>query len=565
MLKDRGLDRINELDDFLAKPRNQREEIDALNELAWELRVSQPDRVYLLCQKADDLSRTGEFLDQPYDQGLAASLVGRAFVDTYNGKLDIAFSQCLQAISLLQGTRSNIEVQVWFTLGWNSFFLGDYPAALENGMKALSLARELNDRLHEAWALDAVASFHGVTGDFKTAIRLHEDALKIFKGLSDAFGELRTLNNLAVSLLEMKQYEQAYDVGERSLQLARAYDLEMDICNNSCTVVDVLIEMKRYDDADELLRDAVPRTSHGSNVAHVNVLERAGRLRLLKGDLDGAEKYVAQALEVAQKLDQRAEQALCHRTLSEIYEQKGELVAALVNYKKFHEIHNAVQGEQAEKRLDVLKITHQLESAQYAAEIYRLETVELQRKVDEQKAVQDVLEIQTTIDPLTELYNRRYFDGALLKEYSRHSRSGAEMSVLMLDVDHFKSYNDSYGHVKGDDCLRKIAQVIRDSTSRPPDITARYGGEEFVCLLPETGLDGARHVAESIRRKVTELGIPHVGSAAAEHVTVSIGVVCGQCVKDGAAIEFIVKADEQLYLAKSRGRNRVEAVRIDPL
>jgi diguanylate cyclase (GGDEF)-like protein len=427
------------------------------------------------------------------------------------------------------------------------------------------MARELNDRLHEAWALDAVASFHGVTGDFRTAIRLHEDALKIFRGLSDAFGELRTLNNLAVSLLEMKQYEYAYDVGDRSLQLARAYDLEMDICNNSCTVVDVLIEMKRYDDADELLRDAVSRTSHGSNVAHVNVLERAGRLRLLKGDLDGAEKYVARALEVAQKLDQRAEQALCHKTLSEIHEQKGDLVGALVNYKKFHEIHHAVQGEQAEKRLDVLKITHQVESAQYTAEIYRLEAVELQRKVEEQKAVQDVLEIQTTIDPLTELHNRRYFDDALLKEYSRHSRSGTEMSVLMLDVDHFKLYNDTYGHVKGDDCLRKITQVIRDSTSRPPDITARYGGEEFVCLLPETDLNGAKHVAENIRRKVAELGIPHVGSGVAMHVTVSIGVVSGQCLKDGAAIEFIVKADEQLYLAKSHGRNRVETIRIDPL
>ena len=562
MLKDRGLDRINELDDFLAKPRNQREEIDALNELAWELRVSQPARVRTLCQKADELSRTGDFSGQPYAQGLAASMVGRAFVDTYDGKLDTAFSQCLQALSLLQGMRSNVEVQVWFTLGWNSFFLGDYPAALENGMKALNMARELNDHLHEAWALDAVASFHGITGDFKAAIRLHEDALKIFNRLSDAFGELRTLNNLAVSLLEMKHYEHAYDAGERSLQLARAYDLEMDICNNSCTVVDVLIEMKRYDDAGALLQDAVSRTFHGSNVAHVHVLERAGRLRLLKGDLDGAEQYVARALEVAQKLDQRAEQALCHRTLSEIREQKGDLVDALINYKKFHEIHDTVQGEQAEKRLEVLKITHQVESAQYAAEIYRLETVELQRKVEEQKAVQDVLEIQTTIDPLTELHNRRYFDDALLKEYSRHSRSGAEMSVLMLDVDYFKQYNDTYGHVSGDDCLRQIAQVIRDSTSRPPDITARYGGEEFVCLLPETDLDGARHVAESIHKRIGELAIPHSSSSAAAYVTVSVGAISSKCVKGGSATELLIKADEQLYLAKSRGRNRVEVVRI---
>jgi diguanylate cyclase (GGDEF)-like protein len=133
-----------------------------------------------------------------------------------------------------------------------------------------------------------------------------------------------------------------------------------------------------------------------------------------------------------------------------------------------------------------------------------------------------------------------------------------------LDVDHFKNFNDTYGHVRGDECLQKVAAVIHDSISRPPDIAARYGGEEFICLLPETNHNGALQVAENIRLGVIQLGIPHVKSMAGDVVTISIGVVTAQCFKDGLITDLIVKADQQLYKAKSQGRNRVEAIWLGP-
>jgi len=561
VLRDRGLDRVNELDGYLAKPGNQREEIDALNELAWELRVSQPERVRVLCKKAGELSQSGEFLEQPYIHGLAASLVGQAFVDTYIGNLETAVSQCLQAIALLGESRSHVGTRIWFTLGWTSFFLGDYPAALENGLKALELARGLGDRLHEAWALDAVASFQTITGDAVTAVPLHEDALKIFRSLHDVLGEMRALNNFAVSLLEITEYGRAYEEGLKSFQLAKESKAEADVGNNACTLADILVKMGRLEEAESYINEAFSYIS-GSGLVRVSLLERGGILRLMRDDLTGAESYILQALELASNLDQGAEQASCHQSLSEIYERQGRYQDALEHQKKYHKFQKILQGELAAKRLAVLKITHQVESARHEAEIYKLKTLELEQQVDEQKAIQSVLEIQSVIDPLTGLHNRRYFDDVLLKEYSRHSRSGADMSVLMLDVDHFKRYNDTYGHVSGDDCLRRIARVIRDSTSRPPDITARYGGEEFVCLLPETGLDGATHVAENIRKGIEDLGIPHATSGVARCVTISIGVISTKCAKDGSEVELVIKADEQLYLAKSHGRNRVEAVHI---
>jgi len=163
-------------------------------------------------------------------------------------------------------------------------------------------------------------------------------------------------------------------------------------------------------------------------------------------------------------------------------------------------------------------------------------------------------------DSLTNLHNRRYFDEILEKEYSRHSRSEAELSLLMMDVDHFKAFNDAYGHIHGDECLRQIAKTIEASVSRPPDVAARYGGEEFVCLLPETSLEGAKIVSEKIRQSVMGVAIPHNFSSVSKVVTISVGAATTRCLKGGSPSEIVAVADEQLYLAKSRGRNRVEAM-----
>jgi diguanylate cyclase (GGDEF)-like protein/hemerythrin-like metal-binding protein len=128
----------------------------------------------------------------------------------------------------------------------------------------------------------------------------------------------------------------------------------------------------------------------------------------------------------------------------------------------------------------------------------------------------------------------------------------------MLDVDHFKNYNDTYGHIRGDECLRQISNVIKACASRPADLAARYGGEEFVCILPETGIGGARAIAEKIRSGIEALAIPHKASSVANHVTASLGVATAFCNNENSASSLIAEADKLLYLAKSKGRNRLE-------
>jgi len=161
------------------------------------------------------------------------------------------------------------------------------------------------------------------------------------------------------------------------------------------------------------------------------------------------------------------------------------------------------------------------------------------------------------VDGLTGIANRRRFEEKMDEEWRRAMRDGSLLSVLMIDVDHFKPYNDIYGHVLGDGCLRQIAVAAQRVIHRSSDLFARYGGEEFVAVLPNTDSGGAQLVAEQIRLAVEMLGLPHSGNPHGV-VTVSIGCATQALGHDAVSTVLVEAADQALYQAKSAGRNRVE-------
>ncbi len=188
--------------------------------------------------------------------------------------------------------------------------------------------------------------------------------------------------------------------------------------------------------------------------------------------------------------------------------------------------------------------------------------VELQRLVAERTAElaerNDDLRRLATQDGLTEIANHRRFKEVLGQEWRRARRYGEPLSLLLVDVDRFKQYNDTYGHPAGDECLRRVAAALRETVRRPFDFVARYGGEEFAVLLPETDLLGARAVAERLRGDVQALGIEHGASDVGPSVTISAGVAMARGGVGASPEELLGAADAALYRAKHAGRNRVE-------
>jgi diguanylate cyclase (GGDEF)-like protein len=180
----------------------------------------------------------------------------------------------------------------------------------------------------------------------------------------------------------------------------------------------------------------------------------------------------------------------------------------------------------------------------------------LQRSQRVQYAQNLVMQQLLATDALTGIANRRSFDTALEREWHRCGRSAQPLSLLMIDVDHFKAYNDRFGHQRGDECLRRVARALTDCIGNPADLVARYGGEEFVCLLPGVGRRGAAKMARRMAAAIARIAIAHPDSPLGAHLTVSIGVATVAEI-DGQSETLLEFADKLLYAAKKDGRDRI--------
>ncbi|MBF0588755.1 MAG: diguanylate cyclase [Magnetococcales bacterium] len=169
----------------------------------------------------------------------------------------------------------------------------------------------------------------------------------------------------------------------------------------------------------------------------------------------------------------------------------------------------------------------------------------------------DYLAHLSSKDGLTGINNRRLFDEELAREWSRSVRAQSSLSLIMIDIDCFKPYNDHYGHAEGDVCLKRVAETLNSVMVRSTDLLARYGGEEFVCLLPETNCEGARLTGEKMRQAIDKLNIPHAHSITTDHITISVGTFHIHPSRQTTPLELIEKTDQNLYRAKKEGRNRV--------
>ena len=222
-----------------------------------------------------------------------------------------------------------------------------------------------------------------------------------------------------------------------------------------------------------------------------------------------------------------------------------EVLIRSVNYA-IERMHHLEKIHQSEVRLQ--RINQQL------TQEVRNRTSELEFRNQELKK----LFLHATTDKVTGIANRYRLEDFMRREWGNAIRNQISVSVIMIDIDHFKQYNDTYGHQAGDRCLRQVAQTINNTVRRPKDLAARYGGEEFIVVLSDVSPDGAMTVAENIRSQVKALAIPHVTAEVSDCVTISLGVSNTIPTINSQAEPLILAADKALYLAKQKGRDLVE-------
>jgi diguanylate cyclase (GGDEF)-like protein len=194
----------------------------------------------------------------------------------------------------------------------------------------------------------------------------------------------------------------------------------------------------------------------------------------------------------------------------------------------------------------------------------RIRTEELLETKQELEEANRILQQLAVEDPLTGIANRRAFEERLDQEWRRAAREGHPLGVLMLDVDRFKAYNDALGHSKGDECLIRVAHALAGSLRRAGDLLARYGGEEFAAILPDTDTEELANLAETLRREIERLDIPHPGSSVSDRVTVSLGGASTVPTHHDDSAHLVRTADRALYEAKRAGKNRSRVRRLVP-
>jgi diguanylate cyclase (GGDEF)-like protein len=217
------------------------------------------------------------------------------------------------------------------------------------------------------------------------------------------------------------------------------------------------------------------------------------------------------------------------------------------------------QGDRIHLIMGLMILIFGLAMLASSGQVQRLfrDTVELRLRLSSSQEASEALRQMLHMDELTGIANRRLFEESLEREWKRAQRDDAVVAVVMADIDHFKAYNDHYGHPAGDRCLVRVAQAMAGALRRPADVAARIGGEEFAFLLPETTLEGATGIAERIRGAVLALALPHATSPVAPQVTVRLGVACADPRGARSTADLLRASDDALYAAKHRGRNQV--------
>lgn len=488
----------------------------------------------------------------------------------------------------------------------------DYPAALRSFQRCIPLAKSIDDRGSEANALCNMASIYTQIGDNATALETFYSSLPLYEEMGNEHMMAIALHNIGINYTVLKDPKAAIPVLERGLAilekkgdryhiaslvdvLGAAHidlnqvetgleylyrglqifeDLGMPALMAMCLarIAGTLIKQGRFEEGKALLeRSLAVNGKEGDRLHYCDTLGRLGDLYVVPTFSGHSDEKAIQLLQEARLIGEELDAFMLLRSmyslLADLYERQGDLKEALAFHRLMYQAEKRLFNDQSDERVKNLQVRFDVSQAQQAAEIARrdaeiahLRTVELAEALQEAERLRALADAQARLDGLTGIPNRRYLDEMLTEEWKRSIWSGSLLTVVLIDIDHFKRINDSFGHGIGDVALRYMASILQNSC-RNNDMIARYGGEEFAMILPATDAAMGRVLCEKIRAQVEAEDWSQI--APGLQVTISIGL-CDVATlllhrdrKTASSSALLTIADQNLYAAKTNGRNQV--------
>lgn len=515
------------------------DEIDSLNQKAYSISNTDPSKSRKLVLKAKAMAE-----DCDYSKGIAMALHVIAMYDLRSGDLQASVKKAKDALEIFtelndeegmsstlntlgiayrnigsfdrglsclikslkiqsrNENRSNI-VKLYGNIGNIFNNMAQYHQGLEYYMKCLQIGEEMNDESCIADAYSNMGICYQHLGENSKSIKYHNKALQTREAINDQEGISFCLNNLGVIFERQGKLKKALQYYFNSLNIKIKLCMKLETARTCCTIGSLYTVMKDYDTATH---------------------------------------YLEKSAVIAREVNSNTALKESHYSLSTLYRTTGNFEKALKHHIAFHRIDKHV--------FNSTRIT----SMEAQLELMNSELYSTNGKLEMANAKLSKLSIT---DGLTGIYNRRHFDEFLRAEWARCMRRSIPISLIMIDIDFFKLFNDTYGHTIGDDCLKAVAQALDKQANRSVDLVARFGGEEFAIILSETDLAGAVKVSKRARSAIESLGIPHSKSTAAKVVSISIGVASLTPCRLTKPVELITRADKALYFSKRNGRNRI--------
>ncbi len=470
---------------------------------------------------------------------------------------DQALSHALDALAIYQkiSLRSG-TVRARNAVGLSNLYLSAYAEALDNLLQALRIATEMNDSRMKARVLNNLGLLYIRMEEYPQALTYLIESLETDTKDNHPAFRAELLENICVAYLNLGKYDQALTHSQKGIALFQQSGNFYGEAKALSTAGEIYAAMGHTMQAISYYQKSLKISdeigdAQGSAKAHLLI----GNLNYKQGNLNTALEQLRSALDNAERAQDSTQLSRVHYLLSRIYRDLQDFEKGLAHFEKFHDVKETVFNEDMATKIKSLEIRHHVKQTRQDSEIYRLRNVELTREIEERKKAQSELERIVTLDPLTNLFNRRHFFELTRKELERSQRYHRPLSVIMLDIDHFKQVNDQFGHLVGDRVIVEVARRIQKAL-RSVDMACRYGGEEFAVLLPETTLMQAEMVASRLWKLVTRQ--PTVSGELVLKITVSVGVATYQQSDETLTVDALLdRADKAMYAAKESGRNQV--------
>jgi diguanylate cyclase (GGDEF)-like protein len=534
-----------------------RQTLETLLQSAQEQHITKPHTTIHLCKQIGEALTVSPELSKSHQDELIQTylLLGHSYRTICDHTH--ALSAFQQACDLLQTTENQAAVGACqIQIAEMHIRLDNFSEALLVAYRVLDTAQQLRDKNLEGQTLNTIGLIYLELSEPARALSFLHQSVDILESSGVPENLAKVNDNFCLTHLNMGAHDKALVCGQQAVtiyqEIGRYHEMAEALIHTGQVYHakgDLPRALKSYEHAHEIACTYQYQCHDGT------ALFMIGRLQVEQQEFQEAQNNLEQSLRLTRSLRHHPTYGECHRLLSELFARQKKFQQALKHHQLYHAHIHHQYTKDFSSRVKVLELAYNLETTTKISEALQEQNKALREEVRLRKQAQARLEDLSRLDPLTGIYNRRYFFELAEREFTRSRRYARQVSVIMIDLDYFKAINDTHGHAVGDQVLTEIAQRIEECV-RKVDIACRYGGEEFLVLLPETGLAEASVLAQRIWNTLTshptstkKLTIP---------VQASIGVACTGEDTSISLDELIDEADKALYRAKDLGRNRIE-------